>query len=79
MSALERNPQVLAPTPHKVLGPSIDWRGIARGALVTSMWTGFVYGHRALTEVPVVTREHLPQLEKIQKVLPARRDEADFR
>ena len=24
MSALERNPQVLAPTPHKVLGPGIE-------------------------------------------------------
>ena len=24
MSALERNPQVPAPTPHKVLGPGID-------------------------------------------------------
>ena len=27
-------------------------------------------------EVPVVSREHLCQLEKIQEVLPARRDEA---
>ena len=30
-------------------------------------------------EVPVVSREHLPSLEKIQKVLPSRRDEAHFR
>ena len=30
-------------------------------------------------EVPVVDREHLPQLEKIQEVLPSRRDEAHFR
>ena len=30
-------------------------------------------------EVPEVTREHLPQLEKIQEVLPSRRDEAHFR
>ena len=30
-------------------------------------------------EVPVVSREHLPQLEKIQKVLPSRRHEAHFR
>ena len=30
-------------------------------------------------EVPVVSREHLPQLEKIQEVLPSRRDEALFR
>ena len=29
-------------------------------------------------EVPVVSREHLPQLEKIQEVLPSRRDEAYF-
>ena len=30
-------------------------------------------------EVPVVSREHLPQLENIQEVLPSRRDEAHFR
>ena len=30
-------------------------------------------------EGPVVSREHLPQLEKIQEVLPSRRDEARFR
>ena len=30
-------------------------------------------------EVPVVSREHLPQLEKIEEVLPSRRDEAHFR
>ena len=29
-------------------------------------------------EVPVVSQEHLPQLEKIQEVLPSRRDEALF-
>ena len=29
--------------------------------------------------VPVVRREHVPQLEKIQEVLPSRRDEALFR
>ena len=29
-------------------------------------------------EVPFVSREHLPQLEKIQEVLPSRRDEAHF-
>ena len=29
-------------------------------------------------DVPVVSREHLPQLEKIQEVLPSRRDEALF-
>ena len=30
-------------------------------------------------EVPVISREHLPQLEEIQEVLPSRRDEAHFR
>ena len=30
-------------------------------------------------EVPIVSGEHLPQLEKIQEVLPSRRDEAHFR
>ena len=30
-------------------------------------------------EVPVVSREHLPQHEKIQEVSPSRRDEAHFR
>ena len=30
-------------------------------------------------EVPVVSREYLPQLEKFQEVLPSRRDEAHFR
>ena len=31
MSAMERKPQVLAPTPPKVLGTGIDGRGILRG------------------------------------------------
>ena len=31
-----------------------------------------------VAEVPVLSREHLPQLEKIQEVLPSRRDEAHF-
>ena len=30
-------------------------------------------------EVTVVSRKHLPQLEKIQEVLPSRPDEAHFR
>ena len=40
MSALERNPQVPELTPHKVLGPSIDGRGIPRGPRATRMGTG---------------------------------------
>ena len=40
MSVLERNPQVPAPTTHKVLGPDIDGRGIPRGPRATRMGTG---------------------------------------
>ena len=40
MSALERDPQVPALSPHKVLGPSIDGRGFPRGPRATRMGTG---------------------------------------
>ena len=40
MSAQERNPQVKAPTPHKVLGPGINGRGIPKGPRATRMGTG---------------------------------------
>ena len=40
MSALERNPQVPAPTSHKILGPCTDGRGILRGPRATRMGTG---------------------------------------
>ena len=32
-----------------------------------------------IPEVPVLSREHLSHLEKIQEVLPSRREEAHFR
>ena len=38
----------------------------------------FLRPPKRVTEVPVVSPEHLPQLEKIQDVLPSRRDEAHF-
>ena len=40
VAALERNPQVPAQTPHKVLGPGIDGRGIPRGPRATRMGSG---------------------------------------
>ena len=40
MSALQRNPQVPAPTPHKILGTGIEGRGIPRGPRATRMGTG---------------------------------------
>ena len=39
----------------------------------------FLRPPKRVPEVPVVSREHLAQLEKIQEVLPSRRDEAHFR
>ena len=83
MSALERNPQVPALTPHKVLVPSIDGRGNPRGPLEAPeqlAWgLAFLRPPERLPEVPDVSREPVPQLEKIQEVLPSRRDEAHFR
>ena len=38
----------------------------------------FVRPPERVPEVPVVSREHLPQLEIIHEVLPSRRDEAHF-
>ena len=39
----------------------------------------FLMPQERVPEVLVVSREHLPQLEKIQEVLPSRQDEAHFR
>ena len=39
----------------------------------------FVRPPEWVPEVPVISREHLPKLEKIKEVLPSRRDEAHFR
>ena len=39
----------------------------------------FLRSPERVPEIAVVRREHLPQLEKIQEVLPSRRDEAHFR
>ena len=39
----------------------------------------FLRPPECVPEVPSVSRAHLPQLEKIQEVLPSRRDEAHFR
>ena len=39
----------------------------------------FLWPPERVPEVLFVSREHLPQLEKIQEVLPSRRDEVHFR
>ena len=65
MSALERNPQVTAPTPHKILGPGIDGRGIPRGPRATRMGLAFPEatrasprGPRRKSRAPAATREN---------------------
>ena len=79
MSALERNPQVPSPPPHKVLGPAS--KGEERREAPEQLAWGLAFPEppESVPEGPVVSREHLPQLEKIQEVLPSRRDEAHFR
>ena len=72
MSALERNPQVPAPNPHKIIRPGIDGRGILRDPEQLAWGLTF-------PEATIVSREHLRQLEKMQEVLASRRDEAHFR
>ena len=64
-SALERNSQVPALTPHKVLGPGIDGRGIPRALRATGMETGFPEATRAgpcgpccKSRAPAATREN---------------------
>ena len=78
MSALERNPQVPALTPHKVLGPGIDGREILEGQINSHGNWPFLRPPERVLEVPIVSREHLPQLEKIHEVLSSRRDEVHF-
>ena len=79
MSALEGNPKVPAPTPHKVLGPGIEEKKSRKAPEQLTWGLAFPETTRAVPEVPVASREHLPQLEKIQEVLPSRRDEGHFR
>ena len=49
------------------------------GDLRNPLWWPFLRPPERVTEVPVISREHLLQLEKIQEVLPSSRDEAHFR
>ena len=62
------------------LTPRHRWEGNAERPPSNSHgdWT-FLRPPERVPEVPVVNQEHLPQLEKIQEVLPSGRDEAHFR
>ena len=79
MSALERNPQVPASTPHMVLGPGIDGEESREAPEQLAWGWPFLRPPERVPEVPILSRENLPQLEKMQEVLPSRRDEAHFR
>ena len=82
MSALERNPEVLASSPDEDRGHSSDWRGIPR---VPSQLTWRLDYPEATQAVPCGslrnsrrTPSFLPQLKKNQEILPSTRDEALF-
>ena len=79
MSALERNPQVPAPTPHKVLGPASTGEESREAPSNSHGEWPFLRPPERVVEVTVVSRQQLPYLEKIQEVVPSRRDEAHFR
>ena len=79
MSALERNPQFPAPTPHKIQAPTSKGEEFREAPEQLAWEQAFPEATRAGPLVPIVSGEHLPQLEKIQEVLPSRRDEAHFR
>ena len=79
MSALERNPQVPEPTPHKALATASTGEE-SREATEQLAWVWpFLRPPERVPEFPVLSREHMLQLEIIQEVLPSRRDEAHFR
>ena len=67
------------PTPHKVLGPASTGEESREAHKQFAWGLAFLRPPERVPEGPVVSREHLPQLEKIQEVLPSRRDEAHFR
>ena len=79
MSALKRNPPVPAPTPHKVLCPGIDGRGIPRGPMQLAWGLAFPEATRAGPRGPRRKSRAPAETEKIQEVLPSRLDEAHFR
>ena len=70
MSSLERNPQVPARTPHKVLAPASTGEESREAPENSHGDWPFLRPPERDPEVPVVSRGHLPQLEKIQEVLP---------
>ena len=79
MSALERNSQVMALTPHNVLGPASKEEESRAAPEQLACGLAFSEPPERVPEVPVVSPEHLPPPEKNQEVLPSILDEAHFR
>ena len=58
MSALEKNPDVLASNTDEEFGPGTDWRGIPRGPSQHTWRLDYTEAtQERVPEVPVVTRE----------------------
>ena len=74
-----KNPQVPAPTTQGLRPWHRRERNPERPPSNSHGDWPFLRPPERVPVVPVVSREHLLQLEKIQEVLPSRRDEAHFR
>ena len=90
LGRLQKYPKIHVSTGEEFSGPSTDstqalrpqhrreWNPERLPSNSHGDWP-FLRPPERVPEVPVVSRELLPQLEKIQKVLLSRRDEAHFR
>ena len=62
---------------------SLEWTETSGGlwecGTTLEFLSPFLLPPERVHEVPVVSLEHLPQLEKVQVVLPSQRDETHFR
>ena len=82
---LQKNPNIHVSTAEETSGSGPESTQVVRPGhqqesyqeKPPSIWHGdwpLMKSPERVPEVPVVSREHLPQLEKIQEVLPSRRD-----
>ena len=89
MGRLEKYPKIIDSTAKESLGSGTDstqglrpWhrreRNPERAQSNSHGDWPFLRPPERVPEVPVVSREHLPQVEKILEVLPSRRTEANY-
>ena len=90
MRRLQKFPKIHVSTGEECSGSGTDYtqgltprhrrEGNAERPPSNSHWDWpFLKPPERIPEVPVVSQEHMPQLEEVQEVLPSRRDEAHFR